>query len=92
MPTTPYSVRLDDEVRQALEAEARREQRPPAQLAARAIKQMLDAKAAKREALEAAITQADAGEFVSSETMTAWVESWGTDNELPVPIADIKPA
>lgn len=89
-PTPPYSVRLDDDVRQSLEAEAAREQRPPAQLAARAIKQMLDAKAAKRAALEAAVAEADQGEFISSEAMSAWVESWGADNELPVPEADIK--
>ena len=92
MPTTPYSVRLDDEVRAALEAEARIEDRPAAQLAARAIKSMLDAKAAKRAMIDAALVKADAGVFVSMEATNTWVESWGTDNELPMPEPDIKPA
>lgn len=88
MPTTPYSLRLDEEVRQALEAEAKLEQRPSSQLAARAIKTMLDAKAAKRAMLEAALVEADQGSFISSEAMSAWVESWGSDEELPAPSAD----
>lgn len=92
MTTKPYSVRLDEEVRQALEAEAAREQRPPAQLAARAIKSMLDAKAAKRAALEAAVAEADNGVFISSKAMGVWVDSWGTDTELSLPEPDIKPA
>lgn len=90
MTTKPYSVRLDEDVRQALEAEAAREQRPPAQLAARAIKSMLDAKASKRAALEAAIVEADQGVFISSEAMGAWVESWGSDTELSLPEPDGK--
>jgi predicted transcriptional regulator len=90
MPTTPYSVRLDDDVREALEAEAQLEDRPAAQLAARAIKDMLRAKAARRGAIDAALTEADAGSFVSSEAMGAWVESWGSGDELPAPVADIE--
>ena len=90
MPTKPYSVRLNDEVRQALEAEAAREQRPPAQLAARAIKSMLDAKAAKRAALEAAVSSAEEGVFISSEAMNAWVDSWGNNSERPLPTPDVR--
>lgn len=89
MSTSPYSVRLEDDVREALEAEAQLEDRPPAQLAARAIKDMLRAKAARRDAIDAALVEADAGAFVSSEAMEAWVESWGGADELPAPVADI---
>ena len=89
MPTAPYTVRLDDKVRRALEAQAKLEDRPAAQLAARAIKSMLDAKAARRSMIDAAIAEADTGAFVSSEAVERWVESWDSDPEQPAPVADI---
>ncbi|MGK6318125.1 hypothetical protein [Sphingomonas sp. DT-204] len=32
-----------------------------------------------------AIAELDAGRFVSHEAVMRWLESWGTDNELPPP-------
>jgi predicted transcriptional regulator len=89
--TTPYSIRLDDELRKLLEREAEIEDRPPAQLAVRAIRSMLEAKAAKRAAIDSALEQAEQGRFVSSEAMNAWIDSWESENELPAPRADITP-
>jgi predicted transcriptional regulator len=91
MGTTPYTIRLDDALKRALEREATLEDRPPAQLAVRAIRTMLDAKQAKRAAIEASLAEADTGRFISEETMTAWIDSWDTDDEGPVPKADILP-
>lgn len=87
--TTPYSIRLDDELRQSLEREAEIEDRPPAQLAVRAIRSMLNAKAAKRAAVEAALQHADQGEFISAEAMNGWIDSWDTENEVSAPKVDI---
>lgn len=92
MGTSPYSIRLDDELRKSLEREAEIEDRPPAQLAVRAIRSMLAAKAAKREAIETALQQADEGRFISAEAMTDWIDSWDSDEELPMPVADITPS
>ena len=91
MGTTPYSIRLDDELRQSLEREAAIEDRPPAQLAVHAIRSMLEAKAAKRAAIEDALARADQGEFISAEAINAWVDSWDTEDELPAPKADTTP-
>ena len=91
MATTPYTIRLEDSLKQALEREAAFEDRPPAQLAVRAIRTMLDAKQAKRAAIEAALGEADAGRFVSEEAMTVWIDSWDKDDEGPAPQADIHP-
>lgn len=88
MGTTPYSIRLDDELRKSLEAEAEREDRPPAQLAVRAIRAMLEAKAARRAALDAALAEAEEGRFISAESMNAWIDSWDTEAERPAPKAD----
>ena len=89
MSTTPYTVRLKDDVREALEAEAKLEDRPAAQLAAQAIKSMLASKAAKRRSIDVALVEADAGTFVSSDAMGSWIESWGADQELSAPTADV---
>jgi predicted transcriptional regulator len=32
-----------------------------------------------------AISEIDAGEFISHDAMKAWLLSWGTPNELPPP-------
>ena len=47
---------------------------------------------AKEAAIKAAVAEADKGVFVSSEAVDRWMESWGTDNELPIPEPDIFPA
>lgn len=89
--TSPYSIRLDDTLRQSLEREAEIEDRPPTQLAVRAIRSMLEAKAAKRAAIEAALDQADRGKFISAEAMNDWIDSWDTEDEVSSPKADIMP-
>jgi predicted transcriptional regulator len=89
MGTTPYSIRLDDDLRKSLEKEAEFEDRPPAQLVVRAIRSMLEAKAAKRAAIDSALEEADQGKFISADAMNAWIDSWDSENELPAPKADI---
>ena len=92
MPTTPYTIRIDNELRQALELEAKLADQPAAQLAAQAVKSMVQTKTAKREAIEAALAEADAGRFISEDAMNLWMDSWGSTDELPMPEPDITPA
>jgi predicted transcriptional regulator len=89
MPAAPFSLRLDAETRARLEEEARRLDRPAAQVAARAIVRWLDAQAALRAEIDAAVAEADAGVFVSAEAMHAWMETW--DSETTPPEPDIRP-
>jgi predicted transcriptional regulator len=46
---------------------------------------------AERRLMDERIAEADKGIFISAEAMHRWVESWGTDNELPPPEPDIFP-
>ncbi|WP_170424993.1 CopG family ribbon-helix-helix protein [Ruegeria arenilitoris] len=87
MSTSPYSIRLDEDLRKTLEREAAIEDRPPAQLAVRAIRMMLESKAAKRAAIDAAVEKADQGKFITADEMNAWIDSWDTENELSAPVA-----
>ncbi len=89
MGTVPFTMRIDETLKRALEDEARREERSASQLATRAIRKMLDAKAAQRKMILEAVAEADKGIFISEEKMTAWVDSWDTENELPEPEPDI---
>lgn len=54
-----------------------------------AIRRYLTACEQKRKAIDIAIKQADQGAFISSEAMGAWVDSWGSDEELDPPAADV---
>jgi predicted transcriptional regulator len=44
---------------------------------------------AERRLLKERIAEADKGVFVSAEAMHRWIESWGTENELPPPEPDV---
>jgi predicted transcriptional regulator len=41
--------------------------------------------AREAEGLARAIASADAGQLISSEAVDAWIDSLGTDHELPLP-------
>lgn len=45
--------------------------------------------AAERRLLKERIAEADKGVFISAEAMHRWIESWGTENELPPPEPDV---
>jgi predicted transcriptional regulator len=91
MTSATFSMRMDRATKKALEDEARRMDRSAAWVANAAIAGFLDRAAYKREQIEAMITEADKGVFVSEEAMDRWVDSWGTGNELPFPEPDIFP-
>lgn len=58
-------------------------------IAQEAIKRYLDAKEYKRECIREAVAEADKDVFVSEEAMDAWMKSWDTEHELPMPKPDI---
>lgn len=91
MPTAPFTFRMDNELRKSLEREAQYEDRPASQLANRAIKTMIEAREAKRQAIDAALEEAEKGEFISQGALNQWMDSWDGNNELPIPQPDIKP-
>ncbi|CAN5563171.1 hypothetical protein BH10PSE7_BH10PSE7_30260 [soil metagenome] len=91
MPTTPFSIRLGAEIKARLEREAAREDRSAGYLVQKAVTEYLDNKDYFRREMEAAAAEADKGVFISMEKIGAWMDSWGTDQELPPPEPDIFP-
>ena len=89
MATTTFTIRLERELKRKLEEEARREDRSASALANRAIRRMLEERAAKRRLIESALAEADKGEFISEEAMLAWFDALGTEDERPGPVPDV---
>jgi predicted transcriptional regulator len=83
--STTLTVRLNDRTKGVLEQIAAHEKRTKSFVASQAIANFIDIYEAQVRSIERAIASADAGQFVAHEDVKAWVESWGTENELPRP-------
>jgi predicted transcriptional regulator len=89
MTTARFSLRLEPELKDWLEAEAKRKDRSAGYIATQAIQSLKRATEAKRQMIQDAMAEAEKGEFVSEEAVHAWMDSWDTDNELPMPEPDV---
>lgn len=84
--TTTISVRISNATKQRLARLAETTKRSQAFLAAEAIEEFVEVNEWQVAHIEKAIAEADAGgPFVAHEDVTAWVESLGTEDELPPP-------
>jgi predicted transcriptional regulator len=85
------SLRIDQKLSNKLERRARQLKRSKSSLAAIAVENFLEIEAREMELTKRALAKAKAGgPFVSNEDMMRWLESWGTENELPPPKATIR--
>lgn len=88
--TSTFSVRLSPETRQELEAYAKATQRSSAFIVKEAVEAHLAERRAYLAAIKEAVDEADeSGEFISWETTSKWLRSWGTPDELPPPEPDV---
>ena len=79
------TVRVSPETKKQLEALAKETKRSKSFLAAEAITSYLEMQAWQLEQVKAGIEDADAGRLIPFEKVKAWMESWGTQKELPPP-------
>lgn len=91
MPSAPFSIRLDEDLKERLKSEAESADRSTSYLAAKAIEAFLEARETKRRAIQEAIQEADKGVFVSRDAVHDWLESWEGNPTAPAPKADIQP-
>ena len=89
MTAVPFSLRLDADLKKAVEKEARLEDRSASYVIHQATREYVERKEQFRAMVAALEVEEDKGEFISSEKMRAWVASWGTENELPSPEPDV---
>jgi len=80
------TVRLRPEVGEKLEALARDMKRSKAYLANEAIEAYVDVNSWQIAHIKKALEEdTSSGPGVSHEQVIEWMESWGTDHELPIP-------
>ena len=88
MATSPFSVRLAPKLKERLQAEAKRADRPLSYVMQKAVEAYLAGADEKRAAIRAAVKRADSGHLISGETVHAWIASWDTEDELPIPTVE----
>jgi predicted transcriptional regulator len=79
------TVQLDPAVQAGLAELAEARQQPVSAVAADIIAMHVDRENWEREQILQGLAELDAGEGVDHERVVAWLESWGTENELPAP-------
>ncbi len=83
--TETLSVHIDPKLRADLAAIAKREDRSISSIVELAIRDRIAFDREQKRGIERAIEQADQGDVVPHGAVREWVESWGTDFELPMP-------
>ncbi len=83
--TTQLTIEVPAAVEERLEEAAQASSRSKRSLVQAALIAFLDLYDWQIEAIRVGIADANAGRVVDHETVAAWLESWGTENELPAP-------
>lgn len=91
MGEMPLSLNLDAATKERLEREARFRNMSAGQIAEEAVRAYVEIQEHEREVLKARLAEADRGVFISGEAMHRWIESWGTEQEVPPPGPDVFP-
>ena len=93
MPTKAetFSVRLPDDVKHQLDTVARLSKRSRSFIVNEAVASYLRDRADYIRELDEAVKSIESGVGHSSDQIFAWLNSWGTENELPSPEPDIRP-
>ncbi len=91
MTNSVFTLRLPEDTKASLDVLAKTTNRTKSFLVNKAIEEYVARNAWQVAALHEAVTQADAGRFVSEAAADAWLASWGSATELPPPAADVLP-
>ena len=82
-------MRIPEELKTSLREISALSHRSQSQIAVKAIAEYVARNEWKMKAIQEAKKQSDKGEFVSQAATDAWLDSWGTENELTIPEVDI---
>ena len=89
MTGSPFSVRLAPETKAKLEKWAEKQDRPVSFLVQRALESYVEDLEQFDRSMVEAEAELDRGVFTSWEKVKLWMNSWDTDNELPMPDPDV---
>jgi predicted transcriptional regulator len=83
------TIRVEPELKQWFEQQAKRKDRSVGYLVSKAMEQTKRSSEARDQMIRDAMAEADKGVFVSQEKVTEWFLSLDTDNELPLTEPDV---
>jgi predicted transcriptional regulator len=86
--TSALTIRLPTEAKERLDRLARDSALSPSRLAADAVLAFLEEQERAREKIRAGLADVAAGRVVSHEEVARWLDSWGSEDELPPPRCD----
>jgi len=88
--TLPTSIKLDKDIHARIETLAASKQKTPHWLMREAIRQYVEREekheALKRDVLASWEHYQETGLHITAEEAHEWIASWGTENELPMPV------
>ena len=85
--STTLTIRLDKDIKDRLEVSAKHQKRSKSFLAVEAIEHYLDLQQWQEQRIREALASAECGEGVEHEEVMSWINSWGSEDELPMPRA-----
>ncbi|MBF0168749.1 MAG: CopG family ribbon-helix-helix protein [Alphaproteobacteria bacterium] len=83
--TIPVTVRVSAETNAKLEQIAKATARSKSKLLAGAIDDYIESERQFLEGIERGLADVKAGRVIDNDEMMRWLDSWGSDNELPPP-------
>jgi predicted transcriptional regulator len=83
--TAPVSIRLETELSDRVTTIAAALDRPKSWVIEQAVRDFVAVQEWQLAAIDEGIKQADAGLLIPHEEVVAWVRSWGSPDELPMP-------
>ena len=85
MSQTSILVELEPAIQARLTALAEDRRQPVSQVAAEVISMYFAPDSWEHQHIRAGLTELAAGQGFSNERVSEWLDSWGTENELPAP-------
>ena len=89
MASDRITIRVEPELKQWFEQQAKRKDRSVGYMVTQSMEQTKRSSEARDQMIRDAMAEADKGVFVSEEAVHKWMDSWDTENELPLPEPDV---
>ncbi len=89
MASDRITIRVEPELKQWFEQEAKRKDRSVGYMVSQSMEQTKRASEARDQMIRDAMAEADKGVFISQKEVHRWMDSWDTDKELPLPEPDV---
>ena len=89
MASDRITIRVEPELKQWFEQQAKRKDRSLGFMVTQSMEQTKRSSDARDQMIRDAMAEADKGVFVSGEAVQKWMDSWDAENELPFPEPDV---